>query len=154
MFSDRHQLSKSSFQWFDSIKITPVERLKGFVPRFFYIYCWSLHLISWKSCLEFSTRALCRRFDVGWAMLRNKHGSHSRRSDSSREKTPKECGICAWNKHFQRAIAVSKFGLSPKVSHRIESVNFRKNGIGMQILLRSLDHLDWRTLFVGSSTYA
>ena len=28
MFSDRHQLSKSPFQWFDSIKITPVERLK------------------------------------------------------------------------------------------------------------------------------
>ena len=75
MFSDRHQLSKSSFQWFDSIKITPVERLKNFVPRFIYIYCWSLHLISWKSFLEFPTKALCRRFDVGWAMLRNKHGT-------------------------------------------------------------------------------
>ena len=64
MFSDGHQLSKSLFQWFDSIKITPVERLKKFVPRFICIYCWCLHLISWKSFLEFSTWALCRRFDV------------------------------------------------------------------------------------------
>ena len=75
MFSDRHQLNNSSFQWFDSIKITPVERLKNFIPRFIYIYCWSLHLISWKSFLEFSTWALSRRFDVGWAMLRNKRAT-------------------------------------------------------------------------------
>ena len=75
MFPDRHQLSKSSFQWFDSIKITPKKRLKIFVPRFMYIYCWSLHMISCKSFLEFSTWILCRRFDVDWAMLGNKHGT-------------------------------------------------------------------------------
>ena len=80
--------------------------------------------------------------------------SHNRRSDSSRKITPNECGIYAWNKHFQRATTVSNFGLLPNFSHRIETVNLRKHGIETQTLLRKLAHLDWRTLFVGSSIYA
>ena len=75
MFSDRHQLSKCSFQWFDSIKITPAECFENLVTRLICIFCWSLHLISWKQFLQFSTWASCRRFDFGWAMMRNKHGT-------------------------------------------------------------------------------
>ena len=80
--------------------------------------------------------------------------SHNRRPDPSREVSSKECGIYACNEHFQRAIAVSIFGLLPNFSHRIETMNSRKIDIEMQILLRSLDLLNWRTLFVGTSTHA
>ena len=51
-------------------------------------------------------------------------------------------------------MAVSNFGLLPIFSHRIEAVILRENGNEMEVLLRSLDHMDWRTLFEGSSIYA
>ena len=83
--------------------------------------------------------------------------SHNRRSDSSREVSPKECGIFAWKKHIQHSTSnrcfqlwfVAKFFPENK-NHKFE----KKNGIEMKTLLRSLDQLDWRTLFVGKSTYA
>ena len=52
--------------------------------------------------------------------------SHNRRSDSSREESPKQCGIYAWNKNFRRAIAVSNFGLLPNFSQN-RNHEFEKN---------------------------
>ena len=56
--SDRHQLLEIPFQWFDPINSYVSRAGEKFSLRVHYIYCWSLHLISWKMFLNFQLK-LC-----------------------------------------------------------------------------------------------
>ena len=108
---------------------------QNYASRALEKFCFLLHLHLLLEPPSDFVKVLSRIFNLSllqtlWCWLSNVEKqtwhSHNHRSDSSREVSPKECGIYAWKEHFQRAIAVYNFDLLPNFSQN-RNHDFEKN---------------------------
>ena len=125
-FPDRYKLSESSVQKSPPVKMyvgRAVEKLCARASSTFIAQ--ASNWFRWSRFLNFQLE-LCRRFDVSWAMLRNKHGTVPILSLTHLLRVLWKSVVYMPVKILKQAITVSSFGYLPNFFHRTEAVNVKK----------------------------